>query len=380
MRYLLMYHLPSIKILGIFMIYSIGYARGIAALFVVLFHFRDYINGVYAQTNLGEILFGPGVAGVDIFFVISGFIIVHSTKKIETHAVKKFFIRRFFRIYPLLFLSVVAFTFVTTDVFSLVQILKSLIPVHGNYNYEAPYFGYNVYVPAWTITYEIFFYSIFVVSIAISHKYRALIASSLIIMTYLSLQMYFNGDVSFDAHQRVDINSTNSFYGLIQLGASPMMLEFVFGMLLSILYSSVKEIRNDRVVLFSKFYALFCFGIFMTFWMSWWKFGHGPLNFGLWAAVALPAMLLYEKCNDIKERKSLLFLGDISYSLYMSHIVVVYFLGWYADYVPLYKSLSGLAKLFYVITICISIAYIVHMFIEKPMHRLSRRLISRLDT
>lgn len=30
------------------MIYTIGYARGIAALFVVLFHFRDYINGVYA--------------------------------------------------------------------------------------------------------------------------------------------------------------------------------------------------------------------------------------------------------------------------------------------------------------------------------------------
>ncbi|WP_431296062.1 acyltransferase family protein [Rahnella sp. PAMC 25559] len=360
------------------MIYSIGYARGLAAIFVVLFHFRDYINGVYAQQNIGEILFGPGVSGVDIFFVISGFIIVHSTRKIETHAISKFMLRRFFRIYPLLFLAVIAFTFVTPDVFTTTQIIKSVLPLHLNYNSDAPYFGYNVYVPAWTITFEIFFYSLFVVSMSLSHKYRAFIASVTILFLFSFLQFYFNGAINFDAHARVNVNSSNSLFAFIQLGASPMMLEFVFGMILALLYGAIKSGDSEKLRLTSKFYSWFCTGIFLTFWMSWWRFGHGPLNFGLWAAIALPAMLFYEKYNVLKERKILLFLGDISYSLYMTHIVVVYFLGWYADYIPLYKHLSGFGKLFYVLTICIAVAYFVHMLIEKPMHKLSRRFIGKL--
>ncbi|HBE5860281.1 TPA: acyltransferase, partial [Escherichia coli] len=64
---------------------TIHYLRGIAALLVVCFHIREYINGVYAQQNLGDLLFLSGASGVDLFFIISGFIIAMSTdKKHET--------------------------------------------------------------------------------------------------------------------------------------------------------------------------------------------------------------------------------------------------------------------------------------------------------
>ncbi|EIR2665175.1 acyltransferase family protein [Escherichia coli] len=59
---------------------SIQVMRGIAALMVVGFHYRTSLNGVYAQTNLGDLLFLNGAFGVDLFFIISGFIIVYSTK------------------------------------------------------------------------------------------------------------------------------------------------------------------------------------------------------------------------------------------------------------------------------------------------------------
>ena len=52
-------------------ILSIHQLRGIAALLVVLFHFRGYLNGIYAQKDLGYILFGAGAFGVDLFFMIS---------------------------------------------------------------------------------------------------------------------------------------------------------------------------------------------------------------------------------------------------------------------------------------------------------------------
>ncbi|QIE96865.1 acyltransferase [Pantoea stewartii] len=362
------------------MIYTIGYARGLAALFVVLFHFRDYINGVYSQKNLGEILFGPGVSGVDIFFIISGFIIVYSTKKIEGNDIAKFIIRRFFRIYPLLILSVILFTFVTPQEFSAEQIIKSLIPYHLDYSQEAPYFGYNVYVPAWTITYEVVFYSVFVVSMAVSHKYRTLICSSIIILLYLYLNTHFGDGINFDAHKTINLESQFSGAGFFYILSSPMMTEFVFGMILCELYMKTNSIEIGCMHKISSFYLWFCTGIFLTFWFSWWSFGHGPLNFGIWAVIIIPAVILYEKFNIIAVNKKLLFLGDISYSIYMTHIVVVYALGWYADYIPLYKNLSGFSKLFYVVTICISVAYICHVLIEKPMHKFSRKLISKIDS
>ncbi|WP_404851430.1 acyltransferase family protein [Enterobacter asburiae] len=76
------------------MILSIHYLRGIAALLVVLFHYRDRLNNVYAQKDLGDLLFGGGLAGVDLFFLISGFIIVYSTKKKEINNVLFFFCKK----------------------------------------------------------------------------------------------------------------------------------------------------------------------------------------------------------------------------------------------------------------------------------------------
>ncbi|HFS2043979.1 TPA: acyltransferase, partial [Escherichia coli] len=43
---------------------SIQVLRGIAVLLVIAFHFRVYLNGVYAQKDLGDILFGIGEVGV----------------------------------------------------------------------------------------------------------------------------------------------------------------------------------------------------------------------------------------------------------------------------------------------------------------------------
>ncbi len=55
------------------MVYTIQMLRGIAALLVVMFHIRGTLNGVYAQSNLGDLLFQSGSAGVDLFFCYKWF-------------------------------------------------------------------------------------------------------------------------------------------------------------------------------------------------------------------------------------------------------------------------------------------------------------------
>ncbi|EFH0672509.1 acyltransferase, partial [Escherichia coli] len=83
---------------------SIQVLRGIAVLLVIAFHFRVYLNGVYAQKDLGDILFGIGEVGVDIFFVISGFIITYSSMNKAKNRPMVFAAKRFFRLYPVYFI------------------------------------------------------------------------------------------------------------------------------------------------------------------------------------------------------------------------------------------------------------------------------------
>lgn len=73
------------------MLKSIHYTRGFAALLVVMFHFSFMYIGKVEPFNT---VFLNGGFGVDLFFLISGFIITYVTEK-KTQA-SDFFLKRFF--------------------------------------------------------------------------------------------------------------------------------------------------------------------------------------------------------------------------------------------------------------------------------------------
>ncbi|MEP9072073.1 acyltransferase [Enterobacter hormaechei] len=137
---------------------SIQFLRGLAALLVIAFHFKQYLNGVYAQADLGDRLFGLGEVGVDIFFVISGFIITYSTANIEKNSPIEFSIKRFFRLYPVFIITLtILIIFDTSSTATSSQIIKSYLLIPNDYNFIGPWYGYNVNLPAWTLTYEVIF-------------------------------------------------------------------------------------------------------------------------------------------------------------------------------------------------------------------------------
>ncbi|WRY23622.1 acyltransferase family protein [Escherichia coli] len=81
---------------------SIHYLRGVAALLVVAYHNKQYLNEVYAQKDLGDLLFISGGFGVDLFFIISGFIIMLSSQKRNKFPIN-FMTEAFFQDLPCIF-------------------------------------------------------------------------------------------------------------------------------------------------------------------------------------------------------------------------------------------------------------------------------------
>lgn len=127
--------------------------RGIAALLVVAFHFTmGRPEAAYG--------FKYGICGVDLFFVISGFVIFMSLTRVKTGA--DFIISRASRLYPA-YWAAVSFTFMLIVGRSLV--LDGQIGKIGLLNYLANLTMFQFFVlipdldgPYWSLTIELMFY------------------------------------------------------------------------------------------------------------------------------------------------------------------------------------------------------------------------------
>ncbi|CAM8572893.1 MULTISPECIES: acyltransferase family protein [Enterobacteriaceae] len=348
-------------------IVSIHQLRGIAALLVVFFHFRFFLNDIYVQKNLGYILFGGGAFGVDLFFMISGFIIAASTR--NNSGVFIFCIRRFFRIYPafIVVFFVGYLTLYSSE--STLTILRSFLFIHKDYSMPSPGFGYNLLGPAWTLTYEIYFYFVFSLAMVISHKHRLIISSLFIIIPFMVLQKIYNGEILLTGTGAPNVPIENDFYPLLRFMGSPIIIEFTIGMALYAIYSRF-NFKLDKLT--SKSILLFAIGLSMAFYFKPNHSGFGMQDFGLWSLLLLSACLLYEKNHAFHESKAISFLGDISFSLYICHYPVIYIFEKNKDI--LLDGFAGISKFLLLTSVCLILSTILHYCVEKPFIKIGKKI------
>ncbi|MDP2387544.1 MAG: acyltransferase [Bacteroidota bacterium] len=288
--------------------------RGISALLVCCYHLRPTLKG---ELN-GPLLFGYGYIGVSIFFVISGFIISYSTRDVIINLrayVLDYSIKRFIRVIPLyyfytcvwLLVSHQLLMYLSTGSSDLMRVLL-FIPLPG----KPP----PLYV-GWTLNYEIYFYIIFGVSFFFKEKRHLFILiyflSSLIL---LPLILHFMGFEGFRVKDYPGLFYKESPY--LSLITNPFLLLFVFGILISRYYDKIRI--NKKMTLIVFFTSLI---YFIVVYFS--QLNNFILEFSACGLLVFSTLLLDKVFIDFKPKKVFTYLGDISYSLYLVHpIIIIY--------------------------------------------------------
>ncbi|ELY4001910.1 acyltransferase [Cronobacter dublinensis] len=339
---------------------SVHYMRGIACIFVVLMHYGSFINNTFFF----------GIFGVDLFFIISGFIITLTT--IENDSATGFMGKRFWRIYPCFFIvwaiSVPALYYNEP----IAQIIKSLFLIHKEYNWHsAPGYGWNLIGPPWTLTYEFLFYAIMWLAMLISHKHRVVIASLFIVVSVFSLQLIFNNKLSFDSYVSAKITSDNFLQIPVKLLSTTILFEFIFGMLVAYFYKKLSKLRvNTSIVLSAVFISLSIY-LFIT------KpnVGFGFKGFFWHSSLLFTGILLLESILIKKMNSIFLFLGDISFTLYLVHFPLMKIL---LTYIPTLAEKEH--KIFAFICIIIAsflASWLLHKYVELPIMKRKHRSINK---
>ena len=322
--------------------FEINGLRGLAVALVFLFH-------------LNQDVFFFGYIGVDIFFVISGFVItklIYDKQEKNDFSFISFYLNRFQRLYPALFIfvffgTILIFfinitgdfkTFINTGIFSLLGISNLYLSIIENDYFNA--LDINPFIHTWSLSIEFQFYlffPFFIIFCIKNFKNETYIIISLIVLifSFLILSNFFYLD---------------SFYQ-----SSARIWEPLFG-------SLAFYLKKNKVIFKSLFkitlaFLIFVFLIYLNLSVS--------LNIIIATIMGLIVILQMESnflLNNFLRSRLFQFVGNISYSIYLWHFLIIYFVNSYFIKIDYYL---------FSILFTLILSSFSYYFIENPVRRSS---------
>jgi exopolysaccharide production protein ExoZ len=301
--------------------------RAVAALMVVFTH----IGGA---NGLEDKAFGPskpwwgnlaavGSTGVNLFFVISGFIMVMVTTR-TTHGVAgagEFLRRRITRVYP-------PYLVITLVIYVIYQVSPSFVNSSATVRPSVvasflllPQAGLPLLLVGWTLVFEMYFYLVFTLGLLAPRRAFPYLLAGWGIVTAL---LHF-------------VHGNNVWLGLV---ASPLNFEFLFGAIIGWLVIS-DRVRAPRSI---GSLGLIATGVFYVLVM----FNHHGFADNSWLTVfttGVALALVIYGCVGIEFNDGrvlplrLVALGGASYAIYLTHIAVLKVFGIVLSHLHLHQNL-----------------------------------------
>lgn len=350
--------------------------RGLGALMVLTHHYTYNLSSEWYSAANGLHFFHNGV---DLFFVITGFLFAPfflADKRMDSSA---FLVRRFFRIYPLYILSLVLYTLTAVDSYPSFSLfiehvfLLQTLPYHSLQETSAISLVY------WTLAVEAQFYILAVIYPRIRDKLA--IRRNTLVLSLASV-------IGFVVSALIWYSPSSDQWVLWQAQLPALMLEFMFGFYV---YLGIQKLKQPGIaliaaVLFSGLGLLTALYISYPFWLS------GALSarpFGVFNLLsgAAYALILFSflsgfnrlnagRSDDeryqqtrLKRYRLVMFVGAISYPVYLFHEMILRWSNaWLAN--------GNQAIVISVITTLI-LSALIHRWIESPFREYGRRLSAR---
>ena len=277
---------------------SIQYLRAAAALMVVVYHAMRWTRPSF------EI----GAAGVDVFFVISGFILWTLAQERPTTA-KTFLVKRWVRVAPLywvltLIVAGLAWTWPELIWDAHVDPVHLLLSLAFIQHLNLENLPFPVITAGWSLNYEAVFYLIFAGSLLVKGPWRIhALTGGLAAVPMIGLLTSFAG-----------------YDQVYYLGANMMFLQFIAGVWLAQARLNGKlPGRRTGWLLFAAgiigFAMLSPFGLFRN--------DVRPLLWGAPAFLLVAGLVSVESNGGLFRNRILVLLGDASFSIYLVHVVAV---------------------------------------------------------
>lgn len=338
---------------------SIQALRGMAAALVVLFHTQMLVHVYEGRYGLPaspltatETIRLFGQCGVDLFFVISGFVMAYITfgSYGRKGAAGAFLKRRAARIIPLywLYTSVMAILLLAlpqlfaTATFELRGLVLSylFIPYTPSGLNMAPMLAVG-----WTLSYEFYFYLLLAVGLSFFSRLRFLICLGCFFALAVFTPARFPGPI---AH----------------LLTNPLLFEFYAGYLLGTAYKKGFSLPPRIAVLcIAGAIILLVLGIMA-------KLPHVRIfSWGLPSALLLAGIVSWEKTARPRFPEWFSALGDSSYTLYLSHPLLLPGIGKLCAFLGVFTAFPSTVFIVFAVILCCAAGHVLYLLVEKPLLR-----------
>lgn len=307
--------------------------RGTLAIVVMLYHFG--LDTIVERITLGLVPRAPWGACVDLFFLLSGFVLCHSLTQ-SPRSIFAFFLRRCIRLLPIHLVIIIVFFYplishtpMETETFLINLIL--LQPI---------LFLTSINGPSWSAGFELYF-SILLFPLISFWRSRPVSIDIAIAFVMLILGQY----TSYQLADGTNLNWLRAISGLL------------LGMCLYNIAIKMGHQRTPRWKSWVLPSMLLIFMLLVTLSGIW-----------RWLAIVFPVVsgsivLVGFRSKSILSWQPFRFLGDISYPLYLVHIPILLF-GLQISH----ESIEGsfMAKTSLIVLACI-FATLLHIFVEMPV-------------
>jgi peptidoglycan/LPS O-acetylase OafA/YrhL len=330
------------------MLYNLHVLRVIAALGVVYYHITSEA-GLDLQTNIGS-------RGVDVFFVISGFIIAYiGSKKPD-----QFLRRRLIRIVPFYWAA-------TLFVFAVVLVKPDLLrTTHADWKQLGASLAFIPRMPpggeqfptlvlGWSLNFEMFFYLWFALALKLKPSTAPVVCGAMI--------------CAFTAI----VHALGVDNVILTFWARPIVLEFVFGIVVYYLFAweALKPPKAVLLALIVASFGLICYG------EAEWIDHYRVIVAGIPSLVLVLCALLVEKHYRFTTQNKLVFLvGEASYIIYLIHPYIIYTV---LRLVVGHREL-GTAVIVPLVIVLLAVTslcgVLIHLYFEKPVMSFLRRKLT----